>query len=65
MRFSHLTDSYVCMSIVSKGRTSSGALRHVLQKVSAWILSHNFQMTLVHVESTENPTDAASRDRHG
>lgn len=65
VRFSHLTDSYVCMSIVSKGRTSSVALRRVLRKVAAWLLAYNLQMTLVHVESTDNPTDAASRERHG
>ncbi len=61
LRFTHLTDSYICMSIISKGRSSSSALRHVLKKVSAWILAFNFQMVLVHVESTDNPTDEASR----
>ncbi len=61
VRFSHLSDSYVCISILSKGRTGSLMLRPLLRKVSAWILAFNLYMLLIHVESTENPTDAASR----
>ena len=61
VRFTHLTDSYVSMSIISKGRTSSRLLLPVLRKISAWILACNFHMLLLHVESTENPADAASR----
>lgn len=61
IRFTHLSDSYVCISILSKGRTGSTMLRPLLRKVSAWILGFNLYMLLVHVESSENPTDAASR----
>ena len=61
IRFTHLSDSYVCISILSKGRTGSQMLRPLLRKVSAWLLGFNLAMLLVHVESTENPTDAASR----
>lgn len=31
----HLTDSYVCMSIISKGRTSSDQLLSILRRISA------------------------------
>ena len=61
VRFSHLTDSYVSMSIISKGRSSSNTLRFILRKISAWMLAFNLLPLLLHVESTENPTDAASR----
>lgn len=61
VRFSHLTDSYVSMSIISKGRSSSDNLRFILRKISAWILAFNLYPLLLHVESTENPTDSASR----
>lgn len=61
VRFAHLTDSYVSMSIISKGRSSSTNLRFILRRISAWILAFNLYPLLLHVESTENPTDGASR----
>ena len=60
-RLVHLTDSYVCMSIISEGRTSSDQLLNILRRISAICFSSDFYPILVHVESTENPTDAASR----
>ena len=57
----HLTDSYVCMSIISKGRTSSDQLHGILRRISAICFGFGILPILVHVESTENPTDAASR----
>eukprot|EP00438_Fugacium_kawagutii_P023130 Skav208787 [mRNA] locus=scaffold931:260209:264566:- [translate_table: standard] len=36
VRFLHLTDSYVCMSVVAKGRSSSVMLTSVLRQISAW-----------------------------
>lgn len=38
VRFVHLTDSYICMSIIAKGRTSSVMLTSVLRQVGAWCL---------------------------
>eukprot|EP00438_Fugacium_kawagutii_P000234 Skav212279 [mRNA] locus=scaffold732:326080:334230:- [translate_table: standard] len=35
-RVFHVSDSYVCMSIVSKGRSSSRMLRPLLQRLAAW-----------------------------
>lgn len=61
IRFCHLTDSYVCMSVLSKGRSSSDMLMVVLRKVAAFCLTFGLLPILLHVESTENPTDKASR----
>lgn len=61
VRFCHLTDSYVCMSVLSKGRSSSDMLMVVLRKVAAFCLCFGLLPILLHVESTENPTDEASR----
>lgn len=60
-RFVHLTDSYVCMSVVSKGRSSSEMIMSVMRQVAAFQLAYNLYPILIHVESTENPTDEASR----
>ena len=62
VRFAHLTDSYVCMSVISKGRSSSNMLMHIMRKVSAFCLCYGLLPILLHVESTENPTDKASRE---
>lgn len=60
-RFVHLTDSYVSMSVLSKGRSSSDMLMSVMRQIAAHILAFNLFPILVHVESTENPTDHGSR----
>ena len=60
-RFIHLTDSYVSMSIISKGRSSSDMIMHVMRQIAATQFAFNLFPILIHVESTENPTDTASR----
>lgn len=60
-RVFHATDSYVCMSVISKGRTSSLMLNRLLKKLNALLLLHGIQLLVTHVESAENPTDEASR----
>ena len=60
-RFVHLTDSYVCMSVISKGRSSSEMLMSVLREIGALQLAFGLFPIFIHVESTENPTDDASR----
>ena len=57
----HLTDSYVAMSILSKGRTSSKALQPLVRKIAALLLSGHGHLILAHLESTDNPTDEGSR----
>ena len=60
-RFIHLTDRYVSMSIISKGRSSSDMIMHVMRQIAATQFAFNLFPILIHVESTENPTDTASR----
>ena len=60
-RFIHLTDSYVSMSVISKGRSSSDMLMSVMRKIAAYQFGFSLFPILIHVESTENPTDDASR----
>ena len=60
VRFAHLTDSYVSMSVISKGRSSSQMLTQVLKRINSYLLGFNLYMILLHVESTDNPTDEAS-----
>eukprot|EP00438_Fugacium_kawagutii_P035668 Skav205025 [mRNA] locus=scaffold1026:370533:376645:- [translate_table: standard] len=61
VRVFHITDSYVCMSIIGKGRSSSRMLNRLLQQLNAWLLVFNVQLLVLHVESTDNPTDEQSR----
>lgn len=60
-RIFHITDSFVGMSVVAKGRTGSKQLARVLKELNAWLLGFGVMMIIGHVESTENPTDGASR----
>ena len=60
-RIFHLTDSYICMSIISKGRTSSRMLKPLLARLTALLLAFDIYLIVVHIESTENPTDNDSR----
>jgi len=60
-RIFHLTDSYVCLSIVGKGRSSSKSLSRVLRQLNAYLLAHGITLVVGHVDSMTNPTDGASR----
>ena len=60
-RIFHLSDSYVCISVISKGRSSSRMLKPLLRRLSALLLTFNIYLVVAHVESTENSTDHASR----
>ena len=62
MRIFHITDSYVCMSICSKGRSGSRRLMNILKQLNAYLLGFQLYLVLAHVESSENPTDEASRN---
>ena len=61
LRAFYLTDSYVAMSVVSKGRSSSKMLKPLLRRLAAVLLAFDLYLVVSHVESSENPTDAASR----
>lgn len=60
-RIFHLSDSYVSISVVAKGRSSSVMLNRLLKVLNAHLLIHGIYLILAHVESSENPTDGASR----
>ena len=60
-RIFHVTDSYVCMSVLAKGRTGSRLLAQTLRKINALLLGFGLHCIVAHVESTQNPTDEASR----
>ena len=57
----HLADSMVCNYILSKGRTSSLMLQPLTREIAAHLLALNSVQLQGHVDSIENPTDAASR----
>lgn len=61
VRIFHATDSFVCVSVISKGRSGSCKLNHILQQLNAILLGFNISLIIGHVESTQNPTDDASR----
>lgn len=61
-RIFHVVDSYVVMSVVSKGRSSSKQLHRVMTRLAALLLAHGLFLIVAHVESTENPTDHQSRN---
>lgn len=60
-RIFHLTDSYVCMSIVAKGRSGSKILAYKLKKLAALCLAFGLHLVVAHLDSADNPTDHASR----
>ena len=60
-RWLHLADSMVCNYVLSKGRTSSLMLQPLTREIAAHLLALNAVQLQGHVDSIENPTDAASR----
>ena len=60
-RLFHLSDSYVAISILSKGRTGSHKLKFICRKIAALLLAGHGLLNLAHVDSADNPTDEASR----
>ena len=60
-RIFHLTDSYVCMSVIGKGRSGSKKLAFVLKQLNSMLLASDLYLVIGHVESSQNPTDEASR----
>eukprot|EP00435_Cladocopium_sp_Y103_P072813 s379_g41.t1 len=62
-RWLHLADSMVSNYILSKGRTSSTVLQPITREIAAYLLALNSHQLHGHVDSIENPTDAASREK--
>lgn len=60
-RIFQLSDSYISMSVVSKGRSSSKQFQRVLNVIAAHLLGFGLQMVIAHVDSLENFADEGSR----
>ena len=60
-RFLHLTDSLVCLHSLSRGRSSSKKLRHVLMRINSLILAADLHPIWGYVHTAQNPADRPSR----
>ena len=49
-RIFHLTDSYVCVSIIGKGRSGSKKLGRVLKQLNSLLLGFDLYLIIGHVE---------------
>lgn len=61
-RWVHLSDSFVTISILCKGRTASEKLEHLVRRFNATVLAAQVFPILLHVASLDNPTDEGSRN---
>lgn len=62
-RFLHLSDSQICISVLTKGRSSSRKINRILRKIAAFCLALNIYPLYAWIQSRLNPADAPSR-RH-
>lgn len=60
-RFLHLSDSQICLAVLTKGRSSSKRLSHWLRKICALCLTLNIYPLYAWIESRLNPADEPSR----
>jgi hypothetical protein len=63
-RWFHLTDSQVCQSAISRGRSKSDGLNSFVRKLNALLIAAHSTMLLGYVPTDENPADAPSRWTH-
>ena len=62
-RFLHLSDSQICLAVLTKGRSSSRKLNRILRRIASLCLALNVYPLWAWVESRLNPGDEPSR-RH-
>ena len=60
-RFIHLTDSMVCLHVVSRGRSSSRKIQSLMYRIASLLLCAGLHPFLCYVSSATNPADAPSR----
>ena len=60
-RFIHLTDSLVCLRALTRGRSSSRALRRTMSRINALVLAANLQPVWGYIHTDQNPADRPSR----
>ena len=61
LRWVHCSDSFVTISILCKGRTSSRQLEGLVRRFNSHLLLAQVYPILLHVASLDNPTDEGSR----
>eukprot|EP00971_Amphidinium_carterae_P352311 6492539-Amphidinium_carterae.1 len=61
LRYVHLVDSGVCLSVMTKGRSSSKQLNFVLRKLNSRVLASCSLPSYCYVRTFYNPADAPSR----
>ena len=57
----HLTDSLVCLHALTRGRSSSRALRRTMSRINALVLAANLQPVWGYIHTEQNPADRPSR----
>lgn len=60
-RFLHLSDSQICLAVLTKGRSSSRKLNYLLRRICALTLTLNIYPLYAWIESRLNPADEPSR----
>ena len=60
-RFLHLSDSQICLAVLTKGHSSSRKINHILRKISALCLALNLFPLWAWIASRLNPADGPSR----
>lgn len=60
-RFLHLSDSQVCLAVLTKGRSSSRKVNRLLRRISSLCLALNVYPLWAWIESRLNPADEPSR----
>ena len=60
-RFLHMSDSQICLAVLTKGRSSSRKLNYLLRRICALTLTLNIYPLYAWIESRLNPADEPSR----
>ena len=60
-RFLHLSDSQICLAVLTKGRSSSKKINHLLRRICALCLAMGWYPLYAWIESRLNPADEPSR----
>ena len=60
-RFLHLSDSQICLAVLTKGRSSSRKINRILRKIAALCVALNLYPLWAWIASRLNPADGPSR----
>ena len=60
-RIFQLSDSYIYISVVSKGRSGSRQLNRVLKRIGAYLWAFGLHLVVAHVDSLDSPSGKGSR----